>query len=112
VGGELAGEFRVGEKGAGPQAVPARSASRCFGISGTRPDRFTVSSDAVAGGVGPSEGGDRAAGFGAVGARGGGAAFGGETDGDYGFRFHLADCCTGFGRFWVCNGHRIVFSAG
>jgi hypothetical protein len=38
----------------------------------------------VAGGVGFTDGGDRSAGFGAVGARGGGAALGGGTGGDYG----------------------------
>ena len=71
-GGELGGGFRVGEKGPGAEAVTM----------------------AVAGGVGLTEGGDRSAGFGAVGARGGGAALGSGTGGDYGLWFHLATLCT------------------
>jgi hypothetical protein len=60
--GDLAGGFRVGEKGPGAQTMTMT----------------------VAGGVGFTDGGDRSAGFGAVGARGGGAAFGGGTGGDCG----------------------------
>jgi len=56
-GGELAGGFRVGEKSSGSQAVLM----------------------AITRGVGFADGGDRSAGFGAVGTGGGGTFFAGEV---------------------------------